>query len=123
MITENYLEKVNNYKNKTESYFRRLEDAILDFDIKYDHDDYFIEPNKNWYNGIISVNTTASISEWFQKYHKPFTDSLNLKLIRVSKKETIGSKYIKYKLEHTYKNNPRFEELTLDKIKWRSEKE
>ena len=118
MVWENYLERIQYYRNQTESYYRRLEEQIYEFDYKYDHENYFIEPDKDWYLGIISVDTTHNITEWFQKYHEPFIKNLELKLIRVTRKQSLGkSNYSRFKIEYTYKDNPRFPEVSVDEIK------
>lgn len=118
MNEENYLERVNYYRNKTEHYYRRLEEEIYEFDYKYDHENYYIEPDSDIYLGIITVDTTHSINEWFRKYHKAFTETLGLKLIRVTREERLDKKsnYLRFKIEYTYKDNPRFPEVTLEEI-------
>lgn len=115
--TFNLLERVKYYRNQSEHYYRRVEEQIFEFGYNYDHEDYFIEPDKDIYLGIITVDTSHSIIEWFQKYHKPFTEALDLKLIRITRKEYLGeSNYLRFKIEYTYKDNPRFEELDYKEI-------
>lgn len=94
----------------------RIEDKIWDFEEKYDPEDYFINESESSFGaGIIPVEG-KDLTEWFKKFHIPFCQELDLKLVHVKKLEYIHNDYVKYTLGYTYKDNPYFNELNVDKI-------
>lgn len=113
------LEKIEYTNNTRNSLYRRLEDELIEYSFEKDYEDdgYFIEGNEEIYHGIITVDTNRPLKKWFSYYHNGFQETFNLKLIRVTKNETIGTSRVVYKVQYTYKDNPRFEEINPQTIK------
>lgn len=110
------LRLINQYNLLAHEVERRIEDKLWTFEEKYDPENYFInESSASILGGIIPVEGN-DLKEWFKKFHNPFCQELDLKLVHVKKLEYIHNDYVKYTLGYTYKDNPHFNELNVDKI-------
>lgn len=107
------LEKIEYCNNTRNSMYNRLEDKLIEYSFKYDYEDdgYLIEGNEEIHQGIITMNTNYPLKKWFNTYHENFKETFKLKLIRIIKTEILYTSRVSYKVQYTYKDNPRFEEI------------